>query len=644
MAKPCGCGGAGVTVRCRNGIRCSGVGSVVSPLVIEWEVPLDSVACDAVMTCVGSNIGGGLTYNAVTGTISAKISTDSGNQIKLGTDGGLWAPGGGGATGGGATVQGLVNRTSPFAGGSYGAGYAIIPEGGELMCYRYGLDMELPLMHVPVRRTADYFLIAQHYRDFGNYNWRFNGAVTNAVDINQTDRIWYTPAGDPFAIDGNWRNPGYTPQSGYYGFGAVDRLGTTLLSDVFSLVQRRTVLYLEVKDIGASIGESGAPYDTFSRLQVMIRMFGAQESVIVGAEYPTEANAADRQSILNGLQQLNSQDGIAIGLHLTSTAMIDSVTPDGLWNLGFRWVFISYGIADVTPAKVKAFKDRGFNVMLFTGHRQWHWNLTKDTTKWGPGGLKGILCSDPVYCAGETTNYRYRKEGASWNWHNADYGRHAYVGSIPWMRDRFRGYINNGQAGFLSLDGDVLLPNDTDPNFRPSGYLILQGEQCPVPTYDPVTRTSNNYEIHVGFLWTGMSVDRSRWMSVFFANPEDRSLTEWEWATEYTRGYQFQLTQNGLFTFGRWDGAYPPVNPPVGGNAWASGWGNLSPNIEYRVQVQVRPGSIRVGRADGGAMREFTGPFATQWRGPYFYLGRHFFNTPDSSTVRWVWSLARKLP
>lgn len=644
MGKPCGCGGAGVTVRCRNGIRCSGVGSAVSPLVIEWEIPLGTAACNAVMDCVGSHIGPGLAFNGSSRQLAARISTDAGNQLSIGTDNGLFASGSGGGEAGYATVDGLVARTTPFAGGSYGGGYAMHPEGG-IQPYRAGLDMELPIMHVPVRRTREFFLVAQHFRDLSQYNWRYTGNVTTTVDLTMLDRIWYIPGGDPSAPSGQWGDPVFQPQAGYFGFGARDFHGAPLLSDVFSLVQRRSVLYLQCKDIGQSAGDTLNPIDTLRRIRFMITQFGLRQSVIVGSEYPLTANQVALDQIMGGLQEINS-DGVAIALHLISEEMVDKVvteiTLDGLWTRGFRWMFVSYDVADRIPAKVKQFKDRGFNVVLFTGHRQWHWTLTKDTARFPPNGLKGIMCSDPVYCSGEANGFRYRQDNATWSWGTPDYGRHGYVGDIPWSRDRFRGYIRNGVGGHLVLDGDVLGPAETDPAFRRTGYMILQGEQCPAPNFDLTTRVSNNYEIHVGFMWEGIPADRGRWLCVFFANPQDRSLTEWELATEYTRGYMFQLSAGGDFVLSRYDGAFPPI-PPTGGTTWASGWGNLTTNVEYRIQIQVRPDSIRIGRADGGAMREFTGDWATRWRGGYFYYGRHFWSVADSAPVRWIWGICRPL-
>lgn len=642
MGKPCGCGGAGITVRCRNGIKCSGVGSAVSPLIIEWEIPLGGAACAAVMDCVGANIGMGLVYNTTSRQLSVRISSDAGNTLVPGTDNGLFAPGGGGGGEVGyATVDGLAARTTPFVGGSYGGGYANHPE-PSIDAYRAGLDMELPLMHVPVRRTYERFLLAQHYRAMGVYNWRYTADTTVGMDLMMARHMWYLPGGDPTATAGNWRWPGYANQAGYFGFGVHDYWGATLLSDVLSLVQRRSVLYLECKDVGQSAGDTLNPIETLRRIRFTIGQFGLAKSVIVGSEYPLTANSIALAQIIEGLQEINS-DGVAVALHLTSEAMVDAVPPQTMWDLGFRWVFIQYGVADASPAKVKAYKDRGFNVVLFTGHRQWHWALTNDATRFGTGGLKGILCSDPVYCSGEVNGYRYRSDTASWGWGTPDYGRHAYVGDIPWMRDRFRGYVRLGQAGHLTLDGDVLGPAETDPNLRASGYMILQGEQCPTPNFDPVTRVSNNYEIHVGFVWEGIPSDRGRWQCVFLGAPEDRSLTEWELATEYTRGYMIQLNASGNFVATRYDGAYPPVDPP-GGPVWASGWGNLSANIEYRITIQVRPNSITVSRADGGGAREFTGDWATRWRGGYFYYGRHFFNIADSAPTRWVWGVCRAIP
>ena len=132
-------------------------------------------------------------------------------------------------------------------------------------------------------------------------------------------------------------------------------------------------------------------------------------------------------------------------------------------------------------------------------------------------------------------------------------------------------------------------------------------------------------------------------MGVFFGNPEDRSLTEFTQATIYTRGYNVQLAQNGQFVLQRYDGQTPVVGQPPWAyvHYWDSPWvNNIVPGLEYRIKIRVRPDRIVVGPVTQaeGATNARTFNAATGggdlWRGPYAYVGRHFYTTSDSTRVR----------
>lgn len=639
MARPCGCAGeCGCTYLGVDGIRITGTGTTRDPGRIGLANPITGAGCDAIMSCVSTRLGPGLRYNATNRQIVAAISSDGGNTITYGTDSGLYSAGGGTGTDGGfATVAGLVARTTPFIGGSYGAGYSMHPE-GRIDPYRIGMDMELSLVHVPVRRSREYFCVAQHHRNLGSYNYRTSQERTDLYDLAMAQDQWYIPAGDP---SGDWQDPIYQPQAGYFGFNARDGRSMPLLSDVFGVVQRRVVLYLEVKDLGQSTNETPVPLHTYNPLDRLVRQYGMTKSVIVSSELPTTASTEDRTSILDGLRLLRDS-GCAISAHLTTDAMVDANPPAQLVSDGFTWVAISYGIADRRPATVKAYKDAGLNVLLFTGARQWHWQLTNDTTKFGAGGLKGLLASDPVYSSGALNSYRYRQQVATWRWGTPDYGRHSnWSGTMEGQRDRYRGYVLRGNGDSICIDGDVLGPHDTSPSFMPSGYFILMGEQCPVPG-DIGTGVHENYDIECGFTWDALITDRNRWMSIWFGNPQDRSLVEFTLANEFTRGYNFMLNQNGQFIMSRYDGIPATGEPPWQfSDTWDSPWrNNIQAGVEYRVKVRVRSGRIILGPADqaegGPNTRVYDAATGggDRWRGAYTYVGRHFFNTSDSTRVR----------
>ncbi|WP_030236770.1 hypothetical protein [Streptomyces sp. NRRL S-350] len=97
----------------------TGTGTAASPYVLSSVVKLDPtppgggtnlikaganglyLECAQVRTCISE--GPGIDYDPATGVIKAQLSADGGNSLTFGTDGGLWAPVGGG--GGGTIVQ-----------------------------------------------------------------------------------------------------------------------------------------------------------------------------------------------------------------------------------------------------------------------------------------------------------------------------------------------------------------------------------------------------------------------------------------------------------------------------------------------------------------------------------------------------------
>lgn len=658
----CGGSSSGARIISGDGITITGYGSLENPYKVSLTDPLTGPACDNVTRCVGSNLGRGLSYNPTSGEISVKISGDAGNGLTWGTDNGLFgAAGGSGGEAGYATVDGLLASPQKIVGGTYGAGYAMSPE-GPLAAYRHGMDNELRLLHVPVRRTTDYFLVAAHHRTLNEYAQAqspeggsfYGGKTIDGLDLPGTERIWYTPGGTPEddPVYG-WRYPRFSSKRGYFGFGARDSIGMPLLSDVLSLTQRRVVLYLQVKDVGASAGDTAQPYFTWYALRNMVQLYGLTKSVIVGTELPTTASQQDANDIVSGMVLLE-EIGVHVALHINTLAQMGSAPPANLVSLGFKWVMIDANLADQQRTRVKAYKDAGLNVMLHSANRQWQYKLTKNTDVWGADGLRGILSPDPVYAAGEDNDYLYYDVGTTLDWTTPNYGIHAYGSTMPWMRDVKRGYVPVGRPGWLTLDGDALTPRDAAAGIRESGYMILQGEMSPVGAWSSTVfdgTKSDNYEIHVGVHWDNLVADRGRWISVFFGVPEDRELYEWHHTNSYTKGYQLALSQNGTFALTRWDGIpYPGQGSPYQWvQTWPSGFGDPVPTgglTECRFKIEVKPTGISVARIVNGGeadRRDFGGPDATMWRGPYWYLGRHFFFTSDSTTVSWIWPLARPL-
>jgi hypothetical protein len=631
MARPCGCAGeCGCTYIGVDGIRVTGTGTSRDPGRIGLSTPITGAGCTAIMSCVGAMLGSGLSYDGVTGILSAKLSADADNGLIFGTDGGLYADtGGGGGGGGGPTIDGLVAQTVKIVGSTYGNGNAMYPE-GNLSTYEAAMAAQRQLIHVPVHRSADYALWALDNRDIAYYNYTSTGA-TYDFDLGMGERQVFLPGG--FPDNANFFSD-YASQAGYFGFRWPMTKGIPRLSDVCHIASGRALMLWENKDTGASNNQAKSS-DTSSLMAFYASQYGVQKAIIVTSEIPTASTSPDRADILAGLQIARTA-GIAIGLMIGSLTQLDAQTAASLVTAGHTWVFIDYSLADTQAVKVKAYKDAGLNVMLTGGHRQYQYNLLNNTVAFGAGGLKGIMCFDPTYCGGELHSYAYRRYTSSWAPGTPDYGRHsAWSDKGPdGLRDRWRGYTPQG-SDQLNLDGNVLLPEQSD-GVRDGAYLILMGEQCPTPI-NTATTLSDNYDIDISFSWETLTADRTRWMSIFVCNPEDRDLRDYPAATAYTRGYHLYLDQNGLFNMGRYDGTGPGAQYAL---SWSSGF-SVSSGNDYRVKVRVRPDRIVMGPSSepeaGSHTRTFNAAVGggQLWRGRYFWLGRQFNNTGDSTRNRW---------
>lgn len=643
MARPCGCAGAcGCTIVGTDGVRATGSGSVRDPITVGLASPLGTNGCETVMDCVGGSIGPGLVYNDGLNRLSAKVSADSGNSITYGADGGLFSTGGSGGGISGVTVASLP--TTNLIGGSYGAGSTQHPE-GPVKTYEAAMENDTTLIHVPVRRLSDFWLIAAHWRTFANYDSFITSGDTAATwDIKVWKRLVYRPSG-PVQNNGAY----FDPLLGYFGLGEPDGtgfIGGTLLADVFRIASRRKVLYLEVKDIGSSVGDTPAPDSTMAMLLGLLQQWGMTQSVIVGCEFPTTASQTDFNAILNGLKNLSSF-GIAVAAHLASKAQMDAVPPASLTANGIPWVFLPTQAAMDNQAQATTYKTAGLQVMLHGAYRQVHFELQRTL------GIRGALSTDPYYVQGWQNLFRYRKDTASWNTGSPDYGRHAYGGDSLTQHRSFDGYREvGGSTGVIAIRSDAIPPGDT-ASLMQSGYYILAGEQCPIndPTRNAGTPgaygSPTNYDIEVGFSWAALVSDRGRWCGVWFCAPDDSAMLEYTRANANTRGYEIQLSQNGTFSFRRYDGIpytgpYPPTTtaPDQYSTFWDSTWGTIVPGTEYRILIQVRPGTITVGRLganstvlNGRTFNATTGG-GDRWRGPYFHFGRHFFTTSDATTCR----------
>lgn len=113
------CGGSTGTCTCAvqgtNGIKVTGNGSASVPYIVELDLSTaGSTACLQVMDCVGNHTGDGLTYTEDDALLSVDISSDTGNLLEFGDDGGLYGPVTSLDAGTAVTITGNGTPESPY--------------------------------------------------------------------------------------------------------------------------------------------------------------------------------------------------------------------------------------------------------------------------------------------------------------------------------------------------------------------------------------------------------------------------------------------------------------------------------------------------------------------------------------------------
>ncbi|WP_454613365.1 LbetaH domain-containing protein [Streptomyces collinus] len=127
----CGCGGGlcNCTVQSGTNVTVSGTGSAANPYVISADVP-----CEDVRGCLSA--GDGITFDQATGVIAAGLSSQAGNNIAIGPDGGLLVPTAGSTVAVGCGLTGDGSGSAPLQIGTGTWPYPCPPEtaGGVVVC------------------------------------------------------------------------------------------------------------------------------------------------------------------------------------------------------------------------------------------------------------------------------------------------------------------------------------------------------------------------------------------------------------------------------------------------------------------------------------------------------------------------------
>lgn len=617
MGKPCGCAGScGCDIRGRNGVRVSGSGIAPDTMWIELDATSPD-ACDTVMTCVGGNLGNGLTYNPGTQQLSVKLSAGT-NQATFGPDGGLLVTGaGGGGSAGGQTVANLPTAVNSVIGSTWGAGSSLWPEGihAAITAARDLAGTQVRMVHVPVRSTSDEFPICLAEPFMGWYMQDGNAFTPRDLEHREHSNVLIKPGGDPPAAEG-----------GYWGFYEDTSKGSPTLGDIMDALARRVVIVAEVRD-------TISPGNTADRIKVVVPQYEAQSSVIVAAE-PVPATGPVGPTILEAVSASISGSGMPVGAVLRTKQQVLDYPAATLNTLGVTWVFLHQDLVDpfhpnYAAGAAEAYVAAGLNVMLTWVNRQYQ--VQRATAL----GLRGCLCTDPIYAYGPTSAWRYRRDTPSWGFTSPNVGQHSsWSDTVVGQQAHYRGFVLSGQAGQCTLRADLHNPEQIEP--YQSGYWLLPGEILPL-------RNADTYAVQCWWRWNdGLPGDRDRWVALWLDSPTDRSLRDFSAASAQTIGYQFFLTPNNEFTLVEYDGTpgAPPSSRVFG--PWATGY-SISPNNYYGMRAEVTPTAIRL-YASSTTWPNFTKVLIATINNPhryisglnqgYVYFGRHYFFQVDSRDNR----------
>ncbi|MGW2951481.1 hypothetical protein [Streptomyces eurythermus] len=131
----CGCGGGqcDCTIQGGENVTVSGSGSAANPYVVSVKVP-----CEEARACLSA--GSGITFDQATGVIASHLSSQAGNNIAVGPDGGLLVPTVGGQilTGCGLTGNGAASSPVKVNTGTWPHACTVDVGGGGVYCDSQG--------------------------------------------------------------------------------------------------------------------------------------------------------------------------------------------------------------------------------------------------------------------------------------------------------------------------------------------------------------------------------------------------------------------------------------------------------------------------------------------------------------------------
>ncbi|MFI7278499.1 hypothetical protein [Streptomyces sp. NPDC049879] len=605
MAGRCGCGG---TCACEltadPPLKVTGTGT---PLVNPWKLSLEldgKTGCDALTACVANNLGPGLTYDAGSGKIQVKLSTDDGQVARFGGDEGLLVTNGTGPTPETCTrgigslppapnvvaAQDLAGLVGPYS-SPYQVDYCL-GEGFDMVLFHCGTSSDdvgvvsdYWDMKISAGRSSLY--IAQDARQMTAAT--IQSTFNYAGDVD--DPVSYNP-GDDLTIAQRKDRRG-----GWYG-NLAQRYYQPLASDFMRKINGKAVAVLD-----CSLDPNSNEYP--------------ESAMIVGAQRSVLENCAQDWSMIGVAQVDNAvtikNRGITpILIPIRPSTWASTTLPYPVADLtaaGIEWIALSDRWAD---SVFTAYKDAGLQVMMRGNSRQSQYDRVAAL------GIRGAFQYDPSYYRGPGTRpelwpHGYRTEYDPWE------HRRFGTGQLTWQTDQ-QSVLSSG--GFIrgrceaNEQGLIIPANFGGGRGRPG---ILCGWRCPMT--DPTAYTIT-WDMKWNTLATGSATTAK--CGILFGALTDRDTYDWPDDTALNPvGYP-----EGQKTLYR---AYQRQNGELGIAKWASQTGAIqylatatSPAIAANVynsyQVTVTPTQITFERTASNGTKYTVTAADSQYRGGYFWV------------------------
>jgi hypothetical protein len=648
MARPCGCGSGGLTVRCSSGVSCAGLGTTTDPLVIQWDIPLAEVACGAVMNCVGDHLNQGLVMTG--GRLGVRLA--SGGGLDFDIAGGLRVIGGGGGGGGGnpATVAALASLTKDVIGGAIGGGFMIKPP-NMMQSYAYGMQAGLHFMQVPVRFLNDGSPVVYMQETMENTTPPFSFAHVQDQDSHRWKVFANKPGHHILPSGENFVDYG-DPKLGWFGYLEPGEPSLVFLADVLRQFGGKVVLLLDLRfpatDLAGNFVHATPPWRTAifrERVRLMIQEMGLTSSVIVTSTMPfiPDNDPADPTKKFD-LLKYYSDAGIAVGPFFETGTAAGAYPPGPNWPSNWTWAFLSSSIPRGTllsyvnqqvgsPAKP-------LNVILFYVTRQYLRESLVNNSIQTPGatgiGAKGVLSADPEYYFARS-RYWYRKADNTWAFSTVDHGL------LPHEPDNLVSMNCLRRGHHLATYPSMWFGPD---NYKPPDPITstgwsLQGWFGPS---DPSLANNRFYDLGFGFDQRTNTVADYGWMAMAFCVPTDHMFQNFGGGASQPPGVDYSL-DNGYILLYDTNGylflwcvtlgvtekmateVIPYDSPPV--VIGSSGWSDPRRGKPYYFRVGINANGLKVSRitapgagSPGTVVYSVTDALAKRHRGGYVSFGR----------------------